>query len=86
MCSVSQSVNLTCQYKYLTTKMTRWIHSRNGKFIRELNTDFIDEETNILYFPFCDHDDSGEYICMLTTDYSSLPSINISTHLIVNGK
>ncbi|VDH94808.1 Hypothetical predicted protein [Mytilus galloprovincialis] len=65
--------------------MSGWIHSRNGKFIRELNTDFIDEETNILHFPFCDHGDSGEYICMLTTDYSSLPSINISTHLLVNG-
>ncbi|CAC5410307.1 TTN [Mytilus coruscus] len=84
-CNASQSVGLPCEYNYLTTNLTRWIHSRNGKFIRELNKDFLDENTNILHFPFCNHEDSGEYTCMLTTDYSLLPSINRSVHLLVNG-
>ncbi|CAG2227342.1 TTN [Mytilus edulis] len=65
--------------------MTRWIHSRNGKFIREMNIDFVDQDTNTLHFPFCNHDDSGEYTCTLSTDYSLLPSINIYAHLSVNG-
>ncbi|CAG2213767.1 unnamed protein product [Mytilus edulis] len=84
-CNASQSVDLLCEYNYLTSNFIRWIHSRNGKFIKELNTDFVDESTNTLHFPFCNHDDSGEYTCMLSTDYSLLPSINISVHLLVNA-
>lgn len=84
-CNVSQSVDLSCEYNYLTTNLTRWIHSRSGILIREMNIDFVDKDTNTLHFSFCDHDDSGEYTCMLETDYSLLPSINISVHLIVNG-
>ncbi|XP_076078669.1 titin-like isoform X1 [Mytilus galloprovincialis] len=84
-CNVSQSVDLPCEYNYLTTNLIRWIHSRNGKLIREMNRDFVDKDTNTLHFSFCDHDDSGKYTCMLETDYSLLPSINISVHLIVNG-
>ncbi|CAC5417024.1 unnamed protein product [Mytilus coruscus] len=84
-CNASQSVVLHCEYNYLTTYLIRWIHSRNGKFIRELNKDFVDENTNTLHFSFCNHDDSGEYTCMLSTDYSLLPSINRSVQLLVNG-
>ncbi|XP_052088083.1 leucine-rich repeat-containing protein 4C-like [Mytilus californianus] len=84
-CNASQSVDLPCVYNYLTTNLIRWIHSRNGKFIRELNKDFVDENTNTLQFSFCNHDDSGEYTCMLSTDYSLLPSINRSLNLLVNG-
>ncbi|XP_071137394.1 uncharacterized protein [Mytilus edulis] len=83
--NASQSVDLPCVYKYLTTNLTRWIHSRNGQFIREMNENLVGEDTNTLHFPFCNHDDSGEYICMLSTDYSLLPNINRSVHLLVNG-
>ncbi|VDI06039.1 Hypothetical predicted protein [Mytilus galloprovincialis] len=86
ICNVSQSVDLPCEYDYLTTNLIRWIHTRNGQFIRELNKDFIDEDTNTLHFSFCNYDDSGEYTCMLSTDYSLLPSINRSCHLNVNRK
>ncbi|XP_076078797.1 uncharacterized protein LOC143048814 [Mytilus galloprovincialis] len=85
-CIESQPVDLLCEYNYLTTNLIRWIHSRNGKFIRELNKDLVDEDTNTLHFTFCNHDDSGEYTCMLSTDYSLLPNINRSIDLLVNGR
>ncbi|XP_063404728.1 uncharacterized protein LOC134688187 [Mytilus trossulus] len=84
-CNASESVDLPCEYNYLTTNLIRWIHSRNGTFIRELNKDLVDEDTHTLHFSFCNDDDSGEYMCMLSTDYSLLPNINRSVHLLVNG-
>ncbi|VDI13894.1 Hypothetical predicted protein, partial [Mytilus galloprovincialis] len=84
-CNESKSIDLPCEYNYLTTNLIRWIHLRNGKLIREMNIDFVDRDTNTLHLPFCNHDDSGEYTCMLATDYSLLPNINRSVHLLVNG-
>ncbi|VDI10440.1 Hypothetical predicted protein [Mytilus galloprovincialis] len=84
-CNESQPVDLLCEYNYLTTNLIRWIHSRNGKYIRELNKDLVDENTNTVHFSFCNHDNSGEYTCMLSTDYSLLPNINRSINLFVNG-
>lgn len=86
ICNASQVVDLPCEYNYVTTHLISWLHSRNGKLIRELNKDLVDKDTNTLHFPFCNHDDSGEYTCILSTEYSLLPSINRSVHLIVNGK
>ncbi|XP_063404726.1 uncharacterized protein LOC134688185 [Mytilus trossulus] len=50
-----------------------------------MNIDLVDKDTNTLHLPFCDHDDSGEYTCMLSTDYSLLPSLNRSVQLLVKA-
>ena len=69
----------------MSSDFKNWVHTHNGHVIRMLSNNFIGSHMNALKIAFCNYEDIGEYTCIRTTNYPTLPELNITTYLSVYG-